>query len=78
MSEVYIRMMRGENSLVIDDGEPTAVETASQPIEFAMFDLHVVEADEAEAAPHTAMSVELEQASGGKIVWRVTGEVAMA
>lgn len=71
-------MTRGQSSLVIDADEPTAAQTASQAIDFAMLDLIVVEADEAEGTALAAMLVEFDKASGGKTLWRVAGEVAMA
>jgi len=78
LAEVYIRITRGQHSLVIDAGVPTAAQTASQAIDSAIFDLIAVEADDAEAAPYAAMLVELEKACDGMPVWRVAIEVAMA
>ncbi|CAN5909388.1 DNA polymerase III subunit epsilon [soil metagenome] len=70
LAEVYIRMTRGQNSLVIDTSEPSAAEIALDAIDFATLALVVIEADPAEQAAHTAMLKELDKASGGKTVWR--------
>ncbi|CAN5357566.1 DNA polymerase III subunit epsilon [soil metagenome] len=70
LAEVYIRMTRGQNSLVIDTSEPSAAEIALDAIDFATLALVVIEADPAEQDAHTAMLKELDKASGGKTVWR--------
>ena len=70
LAEVYIRMTRGQNSLVIDTSEPSAAEIALDAIDFATLELAVIEADAAEQEAHTAMLKELDKASGGKTVWR--------
>ena len=78
LAEVYIRMTRGQNSLVIDIGEPSAAQVAQEAIDFAAFDLVVIVADDAEQQAHAAMLVELDKASGGKTVWRTIEAVAVA
>ncbi len=70
LAEVYIRMTRGQNSLVIDTSEPSAAEIALDAIDFATLELAVIEADPAEQEAHAAMLKELDKASGGKTVWR--------
>jgi DNA polymerase III subunit epsilon len=71
LAEVYIRMTRGQNSLVIDVGEESEAQAALDAIDFALLDLRVVLADAAEAAAHMAVLAELDKASGGRTVWRV-------
>ncbi len=78
LAEVYIRMTRGQNSLVIDDDAQSAAEAAAQPVDLSQFPLVVYEPDEAEAAAHAALLAELDQASGGKTIWRLLDEPAMA
>ena len=70
LAEVYIRMTRGQNSLVIDAGEASAAQAALEAVDFSRLDLRVLRADDAEAAAHAAVLAELDQASGGKTLWR--------
>jgi len=70
LAEVYIRMTRGQNSLVIDGGETNAAQAALEAVDFARLDLRVVHADEAEAAAHELVLAELDKASGGRTIWR--------
>lgn len=76
LAEVYIRMTRGQNSLVIDGGESSAAQAALEAVDFSALDLKVVLADTAEAAAHAALLTELDKASGGKTIWRVLEPVA--
>jgi DNA polymerase-3 subunit epsilon len=69
LAEVYIRMTRGQDSLVIDLAEATTAEVAQGAVDFSRLELPVIEADEAEAAAHAALLAELDEASGGKTVW---------
>jgi DNA polymerase-3 subunit epsilon len=71
LAEVYIRMTRGQNSLVIDTYEVSAAQAALEAIDFLQLDLRVVLATEIEAAAHAAVLIELDKASGGKTAWRV-------
>lgn len=70
LAEVYIRMTRGQGSLVIDaqEGGPVQLEVAA--IDLAGFVLPVLAASGAESAAHEAALAELDQASGGKTLWR--------
>jgi len=76
LAEVYIRMTRGQNSLVIDAGETSAAQAALEAVDFSVLDLKVLIADVAEAAAHAALLTELDKASGGKTIWRVLEPVA--
>ena len=78
LAEVYIRMTRGQNSLVIDAGETSAAQLALEAVDFSALALPVIEASEAEAAAHAAMLLDLDKASGGKTVWRLVAEPAVA
>lgn len=70
LAEVYIRMTRGQNSLVIDGMESEGGEAELQSIDFSAFELPVITASEAELAAHATVLGELDKASGGKTVWR--------
>jgi len=76
LAEVYIRMTRGQNSLVIDGGDGGSAQAAIDAVDFAALDLKVVLADEAESAAHQTVLTELDKASGGKTIWRVLEPVA--
>ncbi len=76
LAEVYIRLTRGQNSLVIDGGEMSAAQAALEAVDFSQLDLRVLPATDAEALAHAAVLAELDKASGGKTVWRATAPVA--
>jgi len=76
LAEVYIRMTRGQNSLVIDGIEGGSAEAVLEAIDFSGLDLPIIAASEAEASAHAALLVELDKASGGKTVWRFMAEAA--
>jgi DNA polymerase-3 subunit epsilon len=82
LAEVYIRMTRGQDSLVIDETETTTAQIAVEAIDFSRFVLPVWRADDAEIAAHVALVADLDKASGGKVIWRPappeTAAVAMA
>jgi DNA polymerase-3 subunit epsilon len=71
LAEVYIRMTRGQDSLVIDAGDAMAAELAARPIDFSTLTLVVIAADEDDLAGHAAMLAEIDKASGGRAVWRM-------
>jgi DNA polymerase-3 subunit epsilon len=70
LAEVYIRMTRGQNSLVIDGMESEGGETVLEAIDFGAFDLPVILASDEETAAHAVVLGELDKASGGKTLWR--------
>ena len=73
LAEVYIRMTRGQESLVIDLAESSSSELRVESVDFSRLDVCVIEADEAEVTAHAAVVAELDKASGGKSVWRGSG-----
>jgi DNA polymerase III subunit epsilon len=77
LAEVYIRMTRGQESLVIDAAEAMSIELRVEALDFSRLDLRVIEADEAEIAAHAQVLAELDKASGGPAAWRqMTSAVA--
>jgi DNA polymerase III subunit epsilon len=74
LAEVYIRMTRGQDSLVIDAADALAADMAARPIDFSALDLIVIAADEADLAVHAAVLAEIDSASGGRTVWRLPME----
>ena len=70
LAEVYVRMTRGQDSLVIDTGETEGGTLAVAAIDLATFDLPVLRATPEEAAAHEAVLADLDEASGGRTLWR--------
>jgi DNA polymerase III subunit epsilon len=76
LAEVYIRLTRGQDSLVIDGGDAADSDAANggsgavARVDLRSFDLPVLQASADEAAAHEAVLAELDKASGGKTVWR--------
>jgi DNA polymerase-3 subunit epsilon len=72
LAEVYIRLTRGQDSLVIhagDDNRPGQALAVPQ-LDLSAFQLLVMAPDADEIAAHEAVLKDLDKASGGKTVWR--------
>ena len=80
LAEVYVRMTRGQNALVIDAEEAAgAGGIALQQVDLTAFTLPVLLASHEEAQAHEALLADLDKASGGKTLWRrLAGAEAMA
>ncbi|ODU07879.1 MAG: DNA polymerase III subunit epsilon [Rubrivivax sp. SCN 71-131] len=76
LAEVYIRMTRGQESLVMDAQTSTAVRLEVQAVDLAGIALPVIDADPAEIEAHEAMLRGLDEASGGKTLWRLAQAMA--
>jgi len=70
LAEVYIRMTRGQDSLVIDAVDEARTEIEIVAIDFSAFELPVLRASAEEAAAHDAVIADLDKACGGKALWR--------
>ncbi len=71
LAEVYIRLTRGQDSLVIHDDEQTdGHRQATVAADLSLFTLAVVEPSDDERAAHEAVLAELDKSSGGKTLWR--------
>ena len=72
LAEVYIRLTRGQDSLVIHDDEGgTGVQaTSAAAVDFSQFTLAVLDPTPEELAAHEAQLADLDKASGGKTLWR--------
>ncbi len=70
LAEVYIRMTRGQNSLVIDAGASSGGAFTVADIDLRQFTLPVIEPSDDERRAHEAVLVELDKVSGGKTLWR--------
>ncbi len=69
LAEVYIRMTRGQDSLVIEEVESTSTEVTIEAIDLSRFELPVICADATEVEAHGKLIADLAKASGGKTVW---------
>ncbi len=72
LAEVYIRLTRGQESLVIDTEEAgvDADGLRHERVDLSKFDLRVVEPTADELAAHEALLADLDEACGSKTVWR--------
>ena len=70
LAEVYIRMTRGQESLVIDTGDEAAPGQIIVPIDFSGLDLIVIEADDIESEAHLGVLDQIDKASAGRTLWR--------
>lgn len=77
LAEVYLRMTRGQGSLVIDEGNDNATGVAQQAsVDLRSLVLPVPRASDEERAAHEAMLADLDKASGGKTLWRQLPETS--
>ena len=72
LAEVYIRMTRGQDSLVIEVGDEVSQGIEVAAIDLTAFQLPVLAASADEAAAHEAVLADLDKASKGKTIWRQT------
>ena len=70
LAEVYIRMTRGQGSLVIDSHDSSGTQLQVAAVDLSTFTLPVVLASDEETAAHEAVLADLDKASGGKTLWR--------
>jgi DNA polymerase-3 subunit epsilon len=74
LAEVYIRLTRGQDALLIDDhgdaGAGSEAGLQAQAVDLSQFSLAVLRADETEAKAHAGMLADLDKASGGACKWR--------
>ena len=72
LAEVYIRLTRGQESLVIDVGHAEAGGMIDGvAIDLSAFELIVVAPSADELAAHEAVLADLDAASGGRTLWRM-------
>ena len=70
LAEVYLRMTRGQKSLVIEAEEVAGSIGAESVVDLSAFELVVLCASEEEAAAHEAVLADIDQASKRRTVWR--------
>lgn len=76
LAEVYIRMTRGQKSLVGEVAEMAASEAAFDAVDFSRLELPVLRASAAEVELHLTALAEVDRASGGRATWHVLEPVA--
>ncbi|HMR71104.1 MAG TPA: DNA polymerase III subunit epsilon [Rubrivivax sp.] len=71
LAQVYIRLTRGQDSLVIDvRDERGAGAMSAEAVDFGLLELPVLRASAEELAAHEAVLDDLDKASQGRVVWR--------
>jgi DNA polymerase-3 subunit epsilon len=70
LAEVYLRMTRGQKSLVIDAEDGADSRVVRGAADLRAFDLAVLCASAEEEAAHEAVLADIDKASKGKTVWR--------
>jgi DNA polymerase III subunit epsilon len=72
LAEVYIRMTRGQNALVIDATDTNVGNAGlrAAEVDLAAFDLPVLAAGSDELAAHDSLLRDIDKASGGRALWR--------
>ena len=80
LAEVYIRLTRGQDSLVMDMTEERSGGSGDLggPVDLSVFVLPVLAASESELAEHERVLGEIDKASGGKTIWRAQQQEAVA
>ncbi len=74
LAEVYLRMTRGQGSLVIDEDAQGGGPAHELAIDLRQLQLPVLRATAQERAAHDAALADLDKASGGKTLWRKLSE----
>ncbi|MBL8360130.1 MAG: DNA polymerase III subunit epsilon [Rubrivivax sp.] len=70
LAEVYIRMTRGQDSLVIDGADGNGSQLALQAVDFSAYGLALVEPTAEELAAHDALLLALDKECKGRAVWK--------
>ncbi len=70
LAEVYLRLTRGQGTLVIDAGAGGRGLLHAEAIDLRRFELPVLRANAEEESAHEAVLTEIDQASRGRTLWR--------
>ena len=71
LADVFINLTRGQDALLIDVADSTAVSGIATQVDLTQFTLPVLLANDQEAAAHEEVLQQLDKASGGKTLWRI-------
>ena len=72
LAEVYVRMTRGQDALVVDAHEEGTAAVALVAVDLARIALPVLAPSGDDLQAHAALLAEVDKASGGKAVWVVS------
>ena len=70
LAEVYVRMTRGQDTLVIDAAQAASGQSGVPAVDLRRIELLAIEISAEEAAAHEAALVDLDKASGERTLWR--------
>ena len=76
LAEVYLRMTRGQGTLVIDESAGGEGQVRSVQVDLSSLQLPVLRASEEECMAHADVLADIDIASGGKTLWRQLAETA--
>ena len=72
LADVYIRLTRGQNALLIQDESENGVHHEHMDIDLSQFELPVIASTDQEINEHLNAMALLSKASGGQVVWQST------
>ena len=75
LADVYINLTRGQNSLMMEVGNPTSSGESVVLIDLSTVGLPILAANDQECASHEKLLTDIDKASKGKTVWRVAANV---
>ncbi|MDF2467472.1 MAG: dnaQ [Ramlibacter sp.] len=78
LADVYINLTRGQDALLIDMADSDSMGGIVTRVDLTAFTLPVLLANDKEAAEHEEVLKQLDKASGGKTVWRISTSAAVA
>ncbi len=70
LADVYINLTRGQDVLLMDSEPSREGQLKMNHTDFSSLDLPVLQATEQDLTAHEKVLVEIDQASGGKTIWR--------
>ena len=70
LADVYINLTRGQNSLMMDQGNADQNSDSAVSLDLRQFVLPLLAANDGELADHEFMLADIDKASKGKTVWR--------
>ncbi len=70
LAEVYIRLTRGQNTLVIDTTDEAGNSISLDAVDLGAYALPVLPAAAEEVTAHEALLADIDKASGGKAAWQ--------
>ena len=74
LADVYINLTRGQNSLMMDQGNADQNSDSAVSLDLRQFVLPLLAANDGELADHEFMLADIDKASKGKTVWRTAFE----